>query len=239
MHSPFVVDKSRIRFKSVNGRDTQEVDWDASKEYAITCLRALWAEGHSTAEIGRRMGISKNAVVGKAHRLNLPARPSPIRRDVVAVQKPLPQRDKYYRGSMEPTLPPMMAAAAVVVAPRIVGAAERSDEPSAQLPMVRLVATASRPFPRVSGKSCCWPSGEPGTPSFSICDNPELVAGKPYCAAHCRTAYVKPRDRRDDGAKKPYQSRLQLHASSVRPRASGFTQMDQALENRYLLLPSD
>ena len=31
-------------------------------------------------EIGRRMGISKNAVVGKAHRLNLPARPSPIRR---------------------------------------------------------------------------------------------------------------------------------------------------------------
>lgn len=48
---------------------------------AIDRLRALWAEGLSTAEIGRRMGISKNAVVGKAHRLNLPARPSPIRRD--------------------------------------------------------------------------------------------------------------------------------------------------------------
>jgi GcrA cell cycle regulator len=42
-------------------------------------LRALWAEGLSTAEIGRRMGVSKNAVVGKAHRLNLAARPSPIR----------------------------------------------------------------------------------------------------------------------------------------------------------------
>ena len=42
-------------------------------------LRQLWSEGHSTAEIGRRMNITKNAVVGKAHRLELPARPSPIR----------------------------------------------------------------------------------------------------------------------------------------------------------------
>jgi len=47
----------------------------------ISHLRALWAEGHSTAEIGRRLGVTKNAIVGKAHRLDLPARPSPIRRD--------------------------------------------------------------------------------------------------------------------------------------------------------------
>ncbi|WP_239451492.1 GcrA family cell cycle regulator, partial [Elioraea rosea] len=53
------------------------MDWT---EEAIATLRQLWAEGLSTAEIGRRMGISKNAVVGKAHRLNLAARPSPIRR---------------------------------------------------------------------------------------------------------------------------------------------------------------
>jgi GcrA cell cycle regulator len=46
----------------------------------IQRLRTLWAEGHSTAEIGRRMGVSKNAIVGKAHRLDLPGRPSPIRR---------------------------------------------------------------------------------------------------------------------------------------------------------------
>jgi GcrA cell cycle regulator len=44
-------------------------------------LAQLWDEGHSTAEIGRRMGISKNAVIGRARRLDLPARPSPIKRD--------------------------------------------------------------------------------------------------------------------------------------------------------------
>jgi GcrA cell cycle regulator len=43
-------------------------------------LAALWTEGHSTAEIGRRLGISKNAVVGKAHRLSLTPRPSPLKR---------------------------------------------------------------------------------------------------------------------------------------------------------------
>jgi GcrA cell cycle regulator len=43
-------------------------------------LAALWTEGHSTAEIGRRLGISKNAVVGKAHRLSLKPRPSPLKR---------------------------------------------------------------------------------------------------------------------------------------------------------------
>ena len=49
-------------------------------EETIVRLRTLWDEGLSTAEIGRRLGVSKNAVVGKAHRLDLPARPSPIRR---------------------------------------------------------------------------------------------------------------------------------------------------------------
>ena len=53
-----------------------EFEWT---DDTIRELRRLWSEGHSTAEIGRRMGISKNAVVGKAHRLDLPARPSPIR----------------------------------------------------------------------------------------------------------------------------------------------------------------
>ncbi len=53
------------------------MEWN---EETISRLRSLWQEGHSTAEIGRRMSITKNAVVGKAHRLTLPPRPSPIRK---------------------------------------------------------------------------------------------------------------------------------------------------------------
>lgn len=46
----------------------------------IERLAMLWKDGLSTAEIGRRLGITKNAVVGKAHRLALNPRPSPLKR---------------------------------------------------------------------------------------------------------------------------------------------------------------
>jgi len=50
------------------------VDWTPER---TTALMALWSEDLSTAEIGRRLGITKNAVIGKAHRLGLPPRRPP------------------------------------------------------------------------------------------------------------------------------------------------------------------
>jgi GcrA cell cycle regulator len=48
-------------------------------------LKSLWSEGLTTGEIGKRLGVSKNAVVGKAHRLGLKGRPSPIKRQAKVV----------------------------------------------------------------------------------------------------------------------------------------------------------
>jgi GcrA cell cycle regulator len=45
----------------------------------ISELIQLWSEGRSGAEIARRLNVSRNSVIGKAHRLELPPRPSPIR----------------------------------------------------------------------------------------------------------------------------------------------------------------
>lgn len=56
-------------------------------------LRELWAEGHSTAEIGRMIGLSKNAVVGKAHRMKLPPRQSSPRK-----AKPVIRRVRVHAG---------------------------------------------------------------------------------------------------------------------------------------------
>ncbi|MBM3484479.1 MAG: global cell cycle regulator GcrA-like protein [Alphaproteobacteria bacterium] len=47
----------------------------------IAEVTRLWNQGLTTAEIGRLIGMSKNAIVGKAHRLGLPPRPSPIKRE--------------------------------------------------------------------------------------------------------------------------------------------------------------
>ncbi len=64
----------------------------------IEQLKTLWADGLTTGDIGKRLGISKNAVVGKAHRLGLKGRPSPIKRDTAGeggvageVAKPKPK----------------------------------------------------------------------------------------------------------------------------------------------------
>ena len=150
----------------------------------IARIRALWAEGLSTAEIGRRMGISKNAVVGKAHRLNLPARPSPIRRGTGEKRAPRP----VMRRVTGPTLP----ALSVIERPTPVQALSKSA-----VTALRPVPVQPRPAGRVS--ACCWPLGEPGTQSFRFCDEAS-EPGKPYCSEHVRLAYVKVRDRREDAA---------------------------------------
>jgi len=155
------------------------MEWN---EETIARIRALWDEGLSTAEIGRRMGITKNAVVGKAHRLNLPARPSPIRR--VPGEKPA------RRAAVKRVVGPTLAALDSV-------ARQPVPTPPRQPVVLRPVPAQPRPAGRVS--SCCWPLGEPGTPEFRFCGDPTVPA-KPYCEDHVALAYVKVRDRREDAA---------------------------------------
>lgn len=51
-------------------------------EERIAALQRLWAQGLSASQIAERLGsVTRNAVIGKAHRLGLASRPSPIRRD--------------------------------------------------------------------------------------------------------------------------------------------------------------
>ncbi|HEY7581496.1 MAG TPA: GcrA family cell cycle regulator [Acetobacteraceae bacterium] len=167
-------------------------------EETIFRLRMLWDEGLSTAEIGRRLGVSKNAVVGKAHRLDLPARPSPIRRDGAgggARRRSAPRR------VAGPTLPPLsstspLSGLAASAGPSVVPHVAVLAVKPAPAP-VRAAPPAPRPYGRVV--TCCWPLGEPGTHSFRFCDDPS-EPGKPYCSEHVKLAYVRVRDRREDAA---------------------------------------
>jgi GcrA cell cycle regulator len=43
---------------------------------------------------------------------------------------------------------------------------------------------------KLSGDMCCWPEGEPGTEEFRFCGK-SSIPDKPYCAEHCRRAYVR------------------------------------------------
>ncbi len=151
-------------------------------------LRNLWDEGLSTAEIGRRLNVSKNSVIGQAHRLALPKRPCPIRYSNG-------QKRPRVRGPHPPHLPARLSDTACRLqistahnAQPEAGAsaptATRTMPPATVTPSVRIA-----PY-RIT--ECCWPIGDPGTSSFRFCDGPALP-GKPYCAAHARLAYVQTR----------------------------------------------
>ena len=153
------------------------MDWT---EETISRLRSLWQEGLSTAEIGRRMSITKNAVVGKAHRLTLPARPSPIRKGMASpdaasqpgcvpslrvaafVPRPAAQQKQAEDGSGETSreIRESRGGAANVTPLRVV-AAPRPELAPKQLPVepvIREEAVARSPAASVASRSTSYPS---------------------------------------------------------------------------------
>jgi GcrA cell cycle regulator len=149
-------------------------DWN---DEIVGRLRRLWNDGHSTAEIGRRLGVSKNAVIGKRHRLELPARPSPIKRCGTSGPRPL-------------TVPRIVPKLADIMPLNTGAVPVAAQMPSIGLSTASIKHTGSDPLqPMPSGNQpCCWPIGDPGTPGFRFCDDNTLI-GKPYCEDHARTAY--------------------------------------------------
>ena len=133
-------------------------DWT---DELIAKLRTLWAEGLSSAAIGRRLNISKNAVVGKANRINLPARPSPIK------------SGGKYAGRLQ-------AIAARKASQEAVQGVIRT-EPTHMAP--------EQPKPsRARVEPCSWVEGVKG--SWRYCDEPS-VPGRVYCHEHCAVAYLR------------------------------------------------
>jgi GcrA cell cycle regulator len=145
----------------------------------------------STAEIGRQLGTSKCAIVGKAHRLGLPGRPSPIKRNGPglsdAPRATLRRSQAEGRQTLEglaslDTLSPIVEAPPAVEARPVISAPVPAPPPT--------------PFVRSRTAICCWPIGDPGTKTFRFCDD-TAVPGKPYCDEHSKRAFVKIRDRRE------------------------------------------
>ena len=133
-------------------------EWTSDLEAA---LRVLWTEGLSTAAIGRRLNISKNAVIGKAHRMELPARPSPIKTG----GKYADLRREYAR--QRASREAVQAVVSVLATP---------EPPEAVKPS------------RGRVEPCCWVEGVKG--SWRYCDAPS-VPNAPYCQEHFGKAYVR------------------------------------------------
>ena len=135
----------------------------------VARLRELWDQGLPTAQIGKLLGFTKNAVVGKAHRIGLERRPSPIRRTAVK-----PDRKKA-RSPIVPTL-------------KFEESKEKTKEVLKQQAFQPAVKNL---FTNQAKRGCEWPDGHPDESDFKFCGKVRFE-DKPYCIDHCAVAYVIP-----------------------------------------------
>lgn len=183
-------------------------DGDWMTPDAIRKLREWWPDTSIfTAKIGARLGVSKNAIIGKAGRLDLPKRPNrngavdgPRERKSDKELRRL-QREQYTRYVAKPRLPeverPVEKPARVRVAappspPKPVMQEKLPPLPHVVPPVApRPVIAAPTPIPRPppvsipDGGGCCWPiTNRP----YRYCDAPTF-GGLPYCEKHAGKAY--------------------------------------------------
>ncbi len=140
--------------------------WD---ENNVNKLRDLWDQGLPTAQIGKLLGFTKNAVVGKAHRIGLERRPSPIRRTAVK-----PDRKK----ARSPVMPKL----------NFETNKETNSPQKENLVFQPAVKNLINTNPK---RGCEWPEGHPDEADFHFCGK-ERFEDKPYCIKHCSVAYVIP-----------------------------------------------
>ncbi len=156
----------------------------------IAKLKAGWEGGMTASQIAEQLGegVTRNAVIGKAHRLGLEARPSPVKAGEEAEAAPV---------AAAPT--PSVAASPVTHAPTAVIA----PRPIAKKPG-RTGKAAKTSLLDLNEKVCKWPIGHPGDSDFHFCGKASQ-AGFPYCTEHCLVAYQAQLPRRDRDRRPPPQ----------------------------------
>ncbi|TDL81344.1 GcrA cell cycle regulator [Palleronia sediminis] len=181
----------------------------------VALLTKMWHEGQSASQIAKELGgVTRNAVIGKVHRLGLSG------------------RDAEPPKTAEPAAPPLAAepAAAEAPAPDPVPEPEPEAEPEpeeapVQMPPRRQIIPAGQPLPpqpsaneidpealanvrevektakrislmELTERVCKWPIGDPATEDFAFCGL-AVEPGKPYCEAHVGVAFQPMSSRRD------------------------------------------
>jgi len=150
----------------------------------VELLKTLWSEGLSAAQIANKMGgVTRNAVIGKVHRLGLSGRATPAK----------PQRGcgpsmerveeevqvKPQRQEIKSVIPDVESIAPVVL--------DSGDKTT--------VAT-------IKNSMCKWPIGDPAKDDFHFCGQPALT-GKSYCTYHARMAFQPPQRRERGEVRRP------------------------------------
>lgn len=184
----------------------------------VEILTKMWGEGKSASQIAKELGgVTRNAVIGKVHRLGLSNRTTtkPAAKTAAKTAKPKPRAK-----AKEPSKP--SATAATSHSPTEIPAVR-------DIPRKRPIITAGKPLPpqpsaseisaealanvaeiekkakkltlmQLTERTCKWPIGDPATDDFWFCGHP-VEPGKPYCETHVSVAFQPMSSRRDRKAR--------------------------------------
>lgn len=156
----------------------------------VSTLKKLWLDGLSASQIAKQLGgVTRNAVIGKVHRLGLSGRAAPSQPARPAFKAPRPARP---------------AAQAMPSAPRRVTPVEApSSVPvaaaPAPLPAFRHEEPGSATVLTLGAHMCKWPIGDPSSEGFTFCGR-RSSEGAPYCVEHARVAYQPQQTKKKGGA---------------------------------------
>lgn len=161
----------------------------------VELLKNLWAEGLSASQIAAQIGgISRNAVIGKVHRMKLSSRG----RATPPAARPKKTQRPAVNNNRATARPSASRAPAVVGATAL----QTQFEPEAAvLPAIRAETDVVVPIARklalteLTEKTCKWPIGDPLSEAFHFCGNQSSEAG-PYCSYHARMAFQPASERR-------------------------------------------
>jgi GcrA cell cycle regulator len=167
----------------------------------IALLKKMWKEGKSAADIAKTLakGVTRNAVIGKAHRMGLSNRPSPIKKNEKddapvaakpAVKKETAPKKEAPRKEIAKPAPSVKK----IVTPVVVSGVKNN-------PLARGEVAEPRKFEKeaipegggvalidLTERMCRWPIGDPREDDFTFCGR-GIRAGTPYCPDHAGAAY--------------------------------------------------
>jgi len=187
----------------------------------VEVLKKMWGEGRSASQIAKELGgVTRNAVIGKVHRLGLSNRTTA---GAAAKAEPKAKAAPKVPAKAKPTAP---------AEPEVKTNADKPDlktepaiSPNAVRPPRNQIIPAGQPLPpqpsaneispealakvneiekkakklslmELTERTCKWPVGDPATEDFWFCGLP-VKQGKPYCEAHVGVAFQPMSARRD------------------------------------------
>ncbi|WP_425040239.1 GcrA family cell cycle regulator [Primorskyibacter sp. S187A] len=181
----------------------------------VELLKKMWGEGQSASQIAKELGgVTRNAVIGKVHRLGLSnragagaAKSDTPKEAPKPKAKPAPKpAPKPAAATAEPTPAPEAKAATPIPARKQIIPAGQPlpPQPSANEISPEALAKVSEiekkakklSLMELTERTCKWPVGDPATDDFWFCGLP-VQQGKPYCEAHVGVAFQPMSTRRD------------------------------------------